>query len=207
MKKMKTNAASKLPFLATAGFILLFSGCMLYEHVSTAPPAEIAFSHYHTYDWMDNPDSCDRIGNAMPIRDIAEGAVEQELTSRGCVFSSDQPDLLLRITVCNKKMEQLPAYLYPWSFSFLSPGLPGGQRLYGSQVFVHPSAGESKYDFLESTLTLFVYDGKESNLLWSSSVVQQIEDVSEAVSVTRKSVKALMEKYPVKPLPEKMATL
>lgn len=56
-------------------------------------------------------------------------------------------------------------------------------------------------------ITLFVYESKQGQLIWSASTVQEIYNVSEALSVTRKSIKALMEKYPVKPLPEKIVRL
>jgi hypothetical protein len=205
---MKNTITPRLPFLATAGFILLFSGCMLYEHVSTEPVAKTIFSNYHTYGWMDSSaNSCDKIPDTMPIKDLAEGLVEQELISHGYSFDSEYPDLLLRIFVCNKKIEEFPAHLYPWSFSFISQGLPGDQLLVATQVLPQPFIIETQADFLKSTITLFVYDRQKGKLIWCGSTMQEIYYLSEVIPVTRKSIRALMEKYPAKLLHEKMANL
>jgi hypothetical protein len=204
---METPNTPRLPFLATAGFILLFSGCVLYQNVSTEQPLNVNFSDYHSYGWLITIDNCDKIPDVLPVNEIVEGSVEEELNGRGFAFDSEWPDLLLRVSVCHKRMEEYPGYLYPWSFPFLSRGLPGDQDLRASQVLFPPSAIETPMDFLKSTITLSVYDHKNSRLIWRASTEQDLYYVSDAVSVTRKTVKTLMEKFPVKPLPEKMAGL
>src|ERR1051326_756825 len=161
-------------------------GCGVYTEIIISTDNTTDFSKYKTFAWLpDQYDSVNSPYNNEIIRNNIKNYFGQSFAERGFKVNLDIPDILLQITVVNRKQEKEiipPAYVhyyycpYYYCSRYYSP--------YSYEYFYHHystycyAAGYCKeiIQYVEGSITLSVIDRKENRLVWTGTAKGNIYD-------------------------------
>jgi hypothetical protein len=193
---------------------ILTGSCGVYTEIYTNADSTTDFSVYHSYAWLpDQIDTTDMPYNNGIIRDNIRNYFGQSMAIRGYIVNLDSPDVLLSIVVLNKKKERLiretpePDYCRYYRGSIYY--FPYRGDYYYSQPFIYcypASYYTKKYEYMEGSITLNVVDRKQDKLIWSGTARGDIYDAAYINKNIHPAVKAIMKKYPAKPVAKRNNT-
>jgi hypothetical protein len=176
--KIKKSISKLIPILVA----LIFSGCSVSIH--NTYDKQVDFSKYKTFCWMSG---CEfKIDGPSYLKDslLSEKlkvAITDELTRKGLVQNTDNPDLLVGFTITVKD-EQAIVY-HP------SEDTP---------VYIKPLETEREViNYLKGSLIIGMADNKESRMVWQSEAIGYMEtnpDFSE--KNIKKGIKMVLKNYP-----------
>jgi len=175
----------------TAVLALAVGACQTLPRIRTEMAPDADMTRYRTYDYFEKP-STDRRGyQTITTRNI-EDAIDREMSQRGLVRSSSNPDLKINFHIAKRdKVESRPGpsvgvgYGWGWRSRF------GYDFMYGRDVET----------VTEGTLTVDLVDRSKNALVWSGSASRTLD--SKVLDQPRKAidqaVKLIFDKYPATP--------
>jgi hypothetical protein len=200
--------------LCYAGIALAFFSCGIYTEISVTSDSHTDFSHYKTFAWL--PDKADTVNspyNNEIIRNNLKNYFGQELAARGYTVNLDTPDVLVQVTITNKKTEKEvihPPYPRPFYYCsyyycsvYYSPyPYDYYYRHYNNYCYGMGYCKES-IQYVEGSITLNVIDRKANKLIWAGTAKGDIYDPAYINRNIHPAVEAIMKKFPVKPIGSK----
>jgi hypothetical protein len=190
--------------------VLGLAGCDVYNNVYATSDEDTDFSKYKTYAWLpDRSDSINLPYNNEIIRNNIRNYFGKCFAERGYTLNVDSPDVLLRLSVENKKREQTnvyystPYYYRPYYYGSIYYS-PYPTSYYYRSTFPYPSdAYYTKTEYIEGSITLNVLDRRQGKLVWTGTATGDIYDPSYINESIHPAVKDIMDQYPVQPLHKK----
>lgn len=194
--------------LATA---LVFSGCSIYTEISVTSGVGADLSEFKSFAWLpDKADTANTPYNNEIIRNNLKNYFGQEMTARGYHVDLDTPDVLLQVTIINKKQEKEVRYpVYPRPFyycnyyycsMYYSPyHYDYYYRHYNNYCYAMGYCKET-IQYTEGSITLNVIDRKANTLVWAGTAKGDIYDPAYIKENIHPAVKAIMKRFPVKPI-------
>lgn len=190
--------------------IAILSGCGVYTNITVSADPNVKLSSYHSFAWLpDVYDSTHSPYNNQVIRNNLRNYFGQALVARGFVANRDTPDVLVQITLTNKKQEREVAFTYypyyyyrPYYFlsRYYSPYYydyyynRGNVYCYASGLCVE------RIPYMESSIILNVIDRKENKLIWTCTAQGDVFDPSLINQDIHPAVKRIMRKFPLTPV-------
>lgn len=161
--------------------VVLAWGCA--GSIETVHDPKTDFSKYKTFCWMDG---CKfKFSGATHLTDTTlaakvEKAIIEELALKGLTFSSEEPDLLIGVTVT---LQDEKAIVYHRS---------------ENQPYYQPLKQDSEViTYLKGTLVIGMADRRESRIVWESFASRYMDLNPEFTEENvRKGIKLVLEKYP-----------
>lgn len=205
---MKTQKYLFCFFLTT---ILAASfGCRIYTDITTNADEGTDFSKFQTFAWLpDQTDTSNLPYNNDIIRNNIRNYFGQSFAERGFKVNLDTPDVLMRIMISNKIKEKVieysaiplsdyycryyygSIYYFPYDFNYY----------YHNPAYCFSSDYYTKkYEYMEGSITLNVIDRKRNKLVWAGTARGDIYDPDYINKNIHPAVKAIIKKYPVKPI-------
>ncbi|HNE28337.1 MAG TPA: DUF4136 domain-containing protein [Saprospiraceae bacterium] len=197
-------------FLAIAGLTAM-AGCRAYNKVYSDYDRTADFSRYKTFAWLPDRDTANTTSNNQIIRNNTLNYFTHCMGERALQAELDSPDVLLQLVV-----RSLPKQLTMTSAVY--SGSPGGGR-YNPYYYPHPNNyyyhspffyGNTRYvteryDYAESTITLNVYDRRQSRLVWTGTAQGDLFDPAYMADNLHPAVYRILKKFPIKPLQREKA--
>ena len=193
--------------------VLILFGCSFYTDISVTTDSAIDFSKYQTFAWIpDDADTANSPYNNEIIRNNIRNYFGRSFSERGYRVDLDKPDILLQLVVGNKKQEKEIIYqVYPRPYYYCSYyycsdyytpySFDYYYRYHGDYCYPFGYCKE-KIEYVEGSITLNVIDQKQNKLVWSGTAKGNIYDPAYINENIHPAVKAIMRKYPVKPMNE-----
>lgn len=207
---MKTK---RVIYLLAISIACLAMGCSVYTTAYSSTADGTDFSKYHTFAWLpDQTDTTDLPYNNEIIRNNIRNCFGKNLAERGYTVDLNNPDLLLGIVVTNKKKERIrysaypqtsyycryyygSTYYIPYEFNYYYRNFP---------VYCYPiDYYTQKFEYIEGSITLNVLDRSQNKLIWSGTAKGDIYDPAYINKNIHPAIRAIMKKYPVKPIIKK----
>jgi hypothetical protein len=178
--------------------VLLLSGLLsacssgLTVRSETDPTAD--FSKYTTYNFFE-PMGIESGYNSPIFGEHFRAAIGGEM-GRKNYRTSDQPDLLINVTIRSDDKIKIRSYSSPY-MSGGYYGRPGGAS-YGSAVGVGVSAGTRATRTTEASVFIDLVDFKEHRVVWQGVAVVDVTDkvASQLRNAIFTSVNKVMAEYP-----------
>ncbi|MBS0614636.1 MAG: DUF4136 domain-containing protein [Proteobacteria bacterium] len=175
----------------TAVLALAVAACQTLPRIRTemAPGADLA--RYHTYDYFEKP-STDRRGYMTITTRNIEDAIDREMSQRGLVRSSSNPDLKINFHIAqHDRVESRPGpsvgvgYGWGWRSRF------GYDFMYGRDIET----------VTEGMLTIDLVDRAKNALVWSGSASRTLDSkvLDQPRRAIDQAVKLIFDKYPATP--------
>ena len=197
-------------FLAIAGLTAM-AGCRAYNKVYSDYDRTADFSRYKTFAWLPDRDTANTTFNNQITRNNTLNYFTHCMGERALQAELDSPDVLLQLVV-----RSLPKQLTMTSAVY--SGSPGGGR-YNPYYYPHPNNyyyhspffyGNTRYvteryDYAESTITLNVYDRRQSRLVWTGTAQGDLFDPAYMADNLHPAVYRILKKFPIKPLQREKA--
>ena len=197
-------------FLAIAGLTAM-AGCRAYDKEFSDYDRTADFSRYKTFAWLPDRDTANTTFNNQIIRNNTLNYFTHCMGERALQAELDSPDVLLQLVV-----RSLPKQLTMTSAVY--SGSPGGGR-YNPYYYPHPNNyyyhspffyGNTRYvteryDYAESTITLNVYDRRQSRLVWTGTAQGDLFDPAYMADNLHPAVYRILKKFPIKPLQREKA--
>lgn len=193
----------------------MLSGCGIYTEISVTADGGADLSKYKTFAWLpDKTDTANTPYNNEIIRNNLKNYFGQEMTARGYTVNLDTPDVLLQVTIMNKKLEKEIHYrAYPYPFYYCN--------YYYCSVYYSPYPYEYYYrghgtycygmgycketiEYIEGSITLNVIDRKANKLVWAGTAKGDIYDPAYIKRNIHPAVEAIMKKFPVRVIENKI---
>jgi hypothetical protein len=188
--------------------LFLMAACSSVQTYSDADKSA-DFYKYHSYAWLQRSDSVQDIfySNELIEKNI-KYYTDQEMTARGYVQDSYNPDLLLEYhTMLEKKQQTVsnPVYStpsYPYSPYYgaygYNPAFP--YSYYNTPYLIGYNTQQIEYN--EGTLVVDVIDRRKNQLIWRGWSVGTVNDEQSLEKELPKDIKKIFKKYPI-PSPKK----
>lgn len=204
---------NKLYFFS--GCILLFiviilTSCRSYSTITSSKDLEADYSNYRTFAWLpDQIDSTNVPYNNEIIRNNIKNYFGQSFSKRGYTVNLEEPDILLKIIINNKKKEKIIVYStfpgpyyrckYYYGSSYYFP-YSSDYYYHNRSIYCYPeNFYTQKFEYYESSITLNVFDRVGNKLIWTGTARGDIYDPLYINKDIHPAVKSIMRKYPVKP--------
>jgi hypothetical protein len=203
----------KLPkFIFAFLSIILSAGCGVYNTISVNSAASTDFTSYTTFAWLqDEADTANSPYNNEIVRNNLKNYFGRSLVERGLTANLSEPDLLLQISISNKKREiQLHSkrfYFckYYYGSEYYAP-YPFNCYYYDHDACYPTDCSAEKINYVEGAITLKVFDRKQNKLVWSATAKGDIYDPALINKSIHPAVVNIMKKFPLKPLPKPKKT-
>lgn len=166
----------------------LIADCSTIYGVAYDYNKQIDFSKYKSYDWMPVPVSAG-MGELVIAR--VKRAVDAELSAKGLMKTSQNPDFLIAEHLGKKHKVQVEQWGYGYYGPY--PGYRGGFRGPG---------GVSTYRYEEGSLILDFVDAGSKKLIWRGAAKAEIQNVNtpeKSEKLINEAVKKILSKYPPPP--------
>jgi hypothetical protein len=176
---------------------LIFYGCNSTKIVSDYDKTT-DFTKYKTYQYYGWAEESDKILNRFDKERI-EKSFGEEFKKRGLTYVESDGDLIVTLFVVVNNKTEMVAHTD-------NMGYYGGRYGYGPGYGYgtgYSTTTVSEYNYKEGTLIIDVFDAKSKLLIWecaSNKVIE--EDPANREQNIRMVVNYMMQRYPVKPLPE-----
>jgi hypothetical protein len=169
----------------------------------------VNFKNYKTYAWLHTNDTAyTKLASKQKVESALSAAVVQQLSKRGMVLDTLNPDCLFTYTlVLNKTYEvgQEPPEVYAPQTN--AGPLPGQYNMYyyvpSSTAYYNPNLyqGSMKVTtFRDGSLVIDMIDRKENKIIWRSSAQGKVneKDRKGIQPTIDQVVPAMFKKFPVK---------
>lgn len=198
-------------FYSALSAALAFAGCSIYTEISVTSDAGSDLSKFKSFAWLpDKTDSANTPYNNEIIRNNLRNYFGQEMTLRGYHVDLDTPDVLLQVTIVNKKREKevrypvhpLPYYYcnYYYCSVYYSPyRYDYYYRHYDNYCYAMGYCKET-VQYVEGSITLNVVDRKANKLIWAGTAKGDIYDPAYISRSIHPAVESIMRKFPVSPV-------
>lgn len=206
---MKTHKNGRYFTLFTL-LIFIVAGCRIYTKIATSTDVNTDFSKYKTFAWLpDKIDSINQPYNGEIIRNNIRNYVGQSFAQRGYSVNLEKPDLLLQMVLSNQKKEKVVIYSYPGPYYncryyygsiYYFPYLYDYYYNYYDSYCYPPNYSPQSIEYVESSITLNVIDRLQNKMIWSGTAKGNIYNPANVNKNIHPAVKAIMKKYPVKPV-------
>jgi hypothetical protein len=189
--------------------IVLFSACNVYTQINSTTDPKANFLKYKTFAWLaDKADTTNSPYNNEIIRNNIRNYFSKEMSDRGYTVYTEQPDLLLELTIKNEPHTIRQVYRGNYNYS----------RYYFRSIYYSPFERQYYYTHyhryfytspypqvvtdahINNAVTLNIIDAKERKLLWSGSVEADIYDPSVIQKDIHPAIIKLMKLFPVTPI-------
>jgi hypothetical protein len=153
---------------------VLFSACANTPtiHRDTNPAA--TFSSYKTFGFL-SPLATDKFPYESLLTQHLKDATRQAMESKGYVFSTSAPDLLLNFYVNIQNKQDVRTT--PSSAAYVGYGYPGGYYGYRSGYYrVYNTATIETVNYKQGTLTIDLVDAKQKVLAWTATAESRISN-------------------------------
>ncbi len=147
---------------------------------------EKKFTEFKTFDFLTNPDNSQM--NELALKRVKQALI-RELSPKGMVQSSENPDLLIAIHTNVRTKVQIASYGYyyaPYTVYWSSYGYYGAYNI------------ETR-EFKKGTLVLDFIDSKSKQMVWRGTgegVLPEVPRSDQIEKIVNKAVKEIMKKYP-----------
>ena len=203
---MKNKNMRNLKLSVIIGFLaIMISGCSGLK-VTSDMDKSVDFNQISTFEYYGWSDDSDEILNDLDKKRI-ETAFGQEFSKRGLSLIESNADVIVALYIVTENKTKKSATTTGMGGGYGGYGY-GGHYGYGPGWGYGPSYGGgmstttyNEYDYEVGTLVVSVFDSKKETLIWTSIGKGTIkEDPKDRDKSIQKTVKAIMEKYPIKPL-------
>ena len=198
MNKQNSMFMKNLSICLTIVGILISGSCAVTDVAKTSDLAK-----YKSFGWgkssldVDNP-----VYKSELIDANIKASIKKEFASKGVHYTAKKPDLLVSYKGYTEIKEQsnnrgwlYNPYYYPFPFyGFFPFGIYG----MGGPLWVEP---QGYYSYTEGTLIIDMRDTKTGKLVWRGTVQGSVEDVRSLKKNITRGIKAIMKKYPERPVP------
>jgi len=170
-------------FLAANLFLI---GCGPSIKVGYDYDTEKNFSEYKTYDFLTNPDNTQM--KELTLKRVKQ-AIIRELSPKGLVQSTENPDLLIAIHTDIRSKAQIATYGY-----YYSP-----YAVYWSSYGYYGAYNVEVREFQKGTLVLDFVDSKSKLMVWQGvgeGALPEIPRTEQIEKIVNKAVKEIIKKYP-----------
>jgi hypothetical protein len=153
---------------------VLFSACANTPtiHRDTNPAA--TFSSYKTFGFL-SPLATDKFPYESLLTQHLKDATRQAMESKGYVFSTNGPDLLLNFYVNIQNKQDVRTT--PGSAAYVGYGYPGGYYGYRTGYYrVYNTATIETVNYKQGTLTIDLVDAKQKVLAWTATAEGRISN-------------------------------
>ncbi len=180
--------------------VLLLSSCATTK-VKTDYDKSVDFSKYKTFEYYGWAENSDQILNDFDKKRI-ETAFNKEFKARGINYVKSGGDLIVTLYIVTQKKTETTATTMSTGVSYGYGGYYGYGPRYGWGTGMgHSTTTYNQYDYTVGTLVIDVFDAKEKRLIWESIGEKTIEENPQNRDESiPKSVKAIMQPYPVAPI-------
>ncbi len=192
-------------------FVFLLAAC--YSPTANIYQAEktkgVDFKNYKTYAWLPTRDTATytKLASKKTVETALAAAVKQQLTLRGMILDTVNPDCLFTYSLVLNKTYQLgqepPPVYAPQSNVGALPGqydmyyyVPASTAMYNPDLY----QGSLKVTtFRDGTLVIDMLDRKENKIVWRSSAQGQVnEKERKGVRLTvNEIVPVMFKKFPI----------
>ena len=176
----------------TAVLALAVGACQTLPKIRTEMAPDADLGRYRTYDYFEKP-STDRRGYMTITTRNIEDAIDREMTQRGLVRSSSNPDLKINFHIArHDRVESRPGpsvgvgYGWGWRSRF------GYDFAYGVGDIETVTEGMLTIDLVDRAKNALVWSGSASRTLDSKVLDQPRRAIDQAV-------KLIFDKYPATP--------
>jgi len=139
-------------------------------HRDTNPAA--TFSSYKTFGFL-SPLATDKFPYESLLTQHLKDATRQAMESKGYVFSTSAPDLLLNFYVNIQDKQDVRTT--PGSAAYVGYGYPGGYYGYRTGYYrVYNTATVETVNYKQGTLTIDLVDAKQKLLAWTATAESRI---------------------------------
>lgn len=172
----------------------LLSACSSGLAVRSDIDPTVDFSQYETYNFFE-PMGIEGGYNSPIFGEHFRASIGNELASRG-YRASDNPDLLINVTIRGDDKVKLRSYTAPY-MSGAYYGRPGGAS-YGSAVGVGVSAGRTATMTTEASVFIDFVDFEERKVVWQGVAVVDVNDkvATQLRDAIYTSVNRVLSEYP-----------
>jgi Domain of unknown function (DUF4136) len=141
-------------------------------HRDTNPAA--TFSSYKTFGFL-SPLATDKFPYESLLTQHLKDATRQAMESKGYVFSTSAPDLLLNFYVNIQNKQDVRTT--PSSAAYVGYGYPGGYYGYRTGYYrVYNTATIETVNYKQGTLTIDLVDAKQKVLAWTATAESRISN-------------------------------
>jgi Domain of unknown function (DUF4136) len=196
-----------IPYLLV---LIILSGC--YPAATREYQSEktkgVDYKTYKTFAWLATKDtSYTKIAEKKKVEAALAAAVMQQLTKRGMVMDTLNPDCLFTYTlVLNKTyaVDQAPPEVYsPQSAPYLAPGQYNYYYYQPQPYYYDPNSYGGKISvttFREGSLVIDMIDRKQNKIVWRTTAGGKVDqDEAKGVKPTINEIVPMMfKKFPVK---------
>lgn len=206
MKKYKNSLNYILILLVVFSAIK----CRMHTKIISSVDVSTDFSGYRTFAWLpDKTDSIYQPYNNEIIRNNIRNYIGQSFAQRGYSVDLENPDLLLQIIISNQQKEK--EVIYPPSSPYYNCRYYYGSIYYFPYIYdyyynyydsyCYPfNYSQQSIEYIESSITLNIIDRVQNKMIWSGTARENIYNPAYINKSIHPAVKAIMRKYPVKPL-------
>lgn len=195
-------------FLVIFGVSVLLTHCSIYTEISVTTDKTVDLSAYKTFAWLpDKADTANSPYNNEVIRNNLKNYFGKEMTARGYTVELDTPDVLLQVTIVNKKREKEIRYTaYPRAYYYCN--------YYYCSMYYSPYPYDYYYrhytnycyamgyckeaiQYVEGSITLNVIDRRTNKLVWAGTAKGDIYDPAYINRNIHPAVESIMKNFPV----------
>lgn len=184
--------------LAIGGLLglLIISSCSSMKVYSDVDPTA-DWSKYKTFEYYGWAEESDKILTRFD-RDRIENAFGEEFKARELEYVEDDGDMIVTLFIVVEQKKGATAHTTSMG------GAYGGYYGYGPGYGWgggHSTTTIQEYDYAVGTLVCDVFDAEDKKLLWEGIGTKTVDsDPQTRDKSVPKAVKAIMSKFPVKPL-------
>ena len=163
----------RLRALAAAATVLI-SACANTPTIQRDTNPAATFSSYKTFGFL-SPLATDKFPYESLLTQHLKDATRQAMESKGYVFSTSAPDLLLNFYVNIQDKQDVRTT--PGSAAYAGYGYPGGYYGYRTGYYrVLNTATVETVNYKQGTLTIDLVDAKQKVLAWTATAEGRISD-------------------------------
>jgi hypothetical protein len=145
----------------------LISGCENTPTIRRDTNPAATFSSYKTFGFL-SPLATDKFPYESLLTQHLKDATRQAMESKGYVFGTNAPDLLLNFYVNIQDKQDVRTT--PGSAAYVGYGYPGGYYGYRTGYYrVYNTATVQTINYKQGTLTIDLVDAKQKMLAWSAT--------------------------------------
>jgi hypothetical protein len=151
---------------------MLFSACASTPTIRRETNPDAKFGSYKTFGFL-SPLATDKFPYESLLTQHLKDATRQAMESKGYVFSSRDPDLLVNFYVNIQNKQDVYATQGTRAYA----GYPGGYYGYrGGYYRVYSGATIQTVNYKQGTLTVDLVDAKEKVLAWSATAEGRVSN-------------------------------
>src|SRR5271156_4118465 len=159
-------------YALTAAAIVLISACANTPTVHREPTPASTFSSYKTFGFL-SPLATDKFPYESLLTQHLKDATRQAMESKGYVFSTSAPDLLVNFYVNIQDKQDVRTT--PGSAAYVGYGYPGGYYGYRTGYYrAYNTATIETVNYKQGTLTVDLVDAKQKVLAWTATAEGRI---------------------------------